>query len=122
MTLDQLIHLGWQDAADYFCERGTRYSTSELRVQADIRLQTDNDPAAPALTTIGQRMECLDIVAGISQIPQQASRPGSCHIQLELVMPQWNTSILVLEPALEHDWSVFLQAKPVESVSFYPCM
>jgi len=65
MKLDELTQLGWEDTADYFRETDKKYGTSELRVAAVIQLQTDDDTAAPALTTFGKLMECVDIVPRI---------------------------------------------------------
>jgi len=96
--------------------------TSALRVPAVVQQQTDDDAATPVPTTIGELLECLKIVPGISQMPQGTSRPGSSHIRLCSVKPQSNTSISGLEPAAEHDMSSLLKAKPVEPVSFYPCI
>jgi len=67
-------------------------------------------------------MERLDIVPGISQMPQGTSRPGSSNIQVGSVKRQSNTSISGLEHAVEPHTSPLLQAKPVETVSFYPCI
>jgi len=64
-------------------------------------------------------MESLDIVPGISE---GTSRSGSSHIRLGSVKPQSKSSIPSGEPAREPDLSPFLKAKPVEPVSFYPCI
>jgi len=118
MKLDELTQAGWEDAADYFCERDKKYGTSELRVPAVVQPQTNDDAPAPLSTTFGELMESLDIVPGISQRPQGTSRPGSCHIRLGWVKPQSKSSI----PSGEPDSSTLLKAKPVEPVSFYPCI
>jgi hypothetical protein len=57
-------------------------------------------------------MERLDIVPGISQMPQGSSQPGSSHIQLGLGNPQSNTTISGHEPAAEPDILPLLTAKP----------
>ena len=121
MKIDDLTHPGWEDAANYLCERYKMYGTCELRVPAIIQPQTDDDAVAPALTSFGEHMECLGIVPGISQLPQGTSRSGSCHIRLGSVKPQSNTSISGLEPGAERDTSSLLNVKPVEPLSFYPC-
>jgi len=36
MKFDKLTQPGWEDAADYFCERDMTYGTTELRVPADV--------------------------------------------------------------------------------------
>jgi hypothetical protein len=61
IKINELAQPGWEDAADYICERGKRYGTSELRVPAVVQLQTDDDIAVPAATTFGELMECPDI-------------------------------------------------------------
>ena len=122
MKLDELTQPGWEDAADYFRERDKMYGTAQLRVPVVVQPQTDDDASAPPPTTFGELMERLDIVPGISQMPQGTSRPGSSHIRLGSVKPQSNTSISGLEPAVEPDTSPLLKAKPVEPVSFYPCI
>jgi hypothetical protein len=67
-------------------------------------------------------MESVDIVPGILQWPQGISPPGSCHIRLGSVTLQSKLSIPSGEPASEPDLSTLLKAKPVEPVSFYPCI
>jgi len=70
MKLDELTQPGRENAADYFHERDKTYGTSELRVPAVVQLQTDDDTEAPALTTSGELMECLDILPGMMQMLQ----------------------------------------------------
>jgi len=65
MKLDQLTPPGCEDAADYFCGRDKKYSTSELSVSAVVQPQTNDDAPAPPLTTFGELMDSLDIVPGI---------------------------------------------------------
>jgi len=120
MKLDQLTQPGWEDAVNYFHERDKKYGTSGLQVPAVVQQQTDFDAATPVLTTIGEHLECLDIVPGILQMPQETSRPGSTHIRPSSVKLQSNTSISGLETAAECDTSPLLKAKPVEPVSVYP--
>jgi len=122
MKLDELTQPRWEDAADYLCERDEKCGTSELRVPAVVQPQTNDHAQAPPLTTIGERMESLDIVPGISQRPQRTSRPGGSHIRLGSVKPQSGSSLPSGEPAAEPDSSTLLKAKPVEPVSFYPCI
>jgi len=87
MKLDELTQPGWEDAADYFREQDKKFGKAELWVPVVVQPQTDDDTPAPPLTTFGELMERLDIVPGISQMPQGTSRPGSSHIQLGLVKP-----------------------------------
>ena len=110
MKLDELTQPGLEDAADYFRERDKKYGTAELRVPVVVQPQTDDGASAPPPTTFGELMERLDIVPGISQMPQGTSRPGSCHIRLGSVKPQSNTSISGLEPAVQPDTSPLLKA------------
>ena len=63
-------------------------------------------------------MECLEIVPGISQMPQGTARPENSHSRLGSVKPQSNLSVPGLEPAWELDLSPLLKEKPVETVSF----
>jgi len=122
MKLDELTQLRWEDAADYFRERDKMYGTAKLRVPVVVQPQTDDDASAPPPTTFRKLMERLDIVPGISQMPQGTSRPGSSHIWLCSVKPQWNTSMSRLEPAIEPNTSPLLKAKPVEPEGFYMCI
>jgi len=122
MKLDELTQPGWEDAADYFREQDKKYGTVELRVLVVVQPETDDDASAPPPTTFGELMDRLDIVPGISQMLQGTSWPGSSHIRLGLVKPQSNTTISGLEPAAEPDTLPLLKAKPVEPVSFYPCL
>jgi len=64
-------------------------------------------------------MESLDIVPGISEV---TSWPGSSHIRLGSVKPQSKLRVPTGDPAAEPDSSPLLKAKPVEPVSFYPCL
>jgi len=116
MKLDELTQPGWEDAADYSKESNKKYGTSELRVPAVVEPQPDNHVAEPAPTTFGELMQLLEIVPGISQMPQGTSRPECSHIRLGSVKPQSNISISGLLPAIDSDMSTLLKAKPVELV------
>jgi len=122
MKLDEFTQPGWEDAADYFRERDKKYGTTELRVPAVVQPQTMDDAPTPPPATFGQLMDSLDKVPGISQRPQVTSRPGSSHISLGSVKPQSQSSIPSGELAAEPDSSMLLKAKPVEPLSFYPCI
>jgi len=117
-----LTQPGWEDAADYFRVRDKKYGTSKLKVLAVVQLETADRNAVPAPTTFGELMESLEIVPGISQLPQGTSRPGSSHNRLGLVNPQLRTRISGHQPAAKGDMSPVLRAKSIEPVSFYPCM
>jgi hypothetical protein len=82
IKLDKLTQPGWEDAADYFHERATKYDTSKSRVPIVIQPQTNQDAPAPPPKSFGELMESLDIAPGTSQTPQGTSRPGSSHIRL----------------------------------------
>jgi hypothetical protein len=71
MMLDQLPQLGLGDVADNFHDRDVKYGKTTSMVLAVIELHTDDVAAAPAATTFGELMECLDIIHRISQIPQK---------------------------------------------------
>jgi len=122
MKLDELTQPGWEDAADYFREREKKYGTTKLRVPAVVQPQTIDDDPEPPSATFGELMESLDIVPGISQRTQRTSRPGRSHNRLGSVKPQYKSSIPSREPAAEPDSSMLLKAKPVEPLSFYPCI
>jgi len=122
MKFDELTQPRWENAADYLWGRDMKYPTSGMRVPAVIQLQTDDVTIVPALTTFGELLQCLDIVPGILQMPQGTSRPGSTHIRLGLVTPQSDTCIPSLAPTAEPDSSHLLKVKPIEPVSFHPCI
>jgi hypothetical protein len=50
------------------------------------------------------------------------SRPESSQMKLGSEKPQSHKIIPVLSPATATDWMLIQDAKPVEPVSFYPCM
>jgi hypothetical protein len=120
MTLDKLTQPGWEYAADYFRERDKMYGTSILLVPSVIHQQTDVNAATPVPTTIAELLKCLDIVPGISQLPQGTSRPGNSHMRLGSGKPLLNTGISDLAPAAKPDSPVDLNLKPAELVSIYP--
>ena len=120
--LDELTPPGGKDIADYCHERNQKYGISELRVLAVIQPQTDDDIAAPAPRTFGDLMECLYIVPRILQMLQGTSPPGSSHIRLGSSKPLLNPSLSGLAAAVKPDLSPIDTAKPVEPVSFYPCI
>ena len=119
MKFDKVTQPGWEDAPDYFRERDKMYGTSELRVPAIVQQRPNDDAPLHPPTTSAELMESLNIVPGISE---GISRPGSSHIRLGSVKPQSKSSIPSGEPAAEPDSSPLLKAKPVEPVSFYPCI
>jgi len=122
LNLDELTQPGWEDAGNYFDERHMKYGTSELKVRAVLQPQTDDDAVAPALRKCGDLLACLDIVARIAQMTQGTSRPGRSHMSRGFGNPQSNTSIPSFAPAVETDSSIIQNVKPVELVSFFPCI
>ena len=106
---------------DYFCETDKKYGTPKLRVPTVVQPQLDHDAAAPALTTFGELMECLNIVPSIPQMLQRTSRPGSSHNRLGSGKPQWAMSLRGLAPAVEHDSSLIQNAKLVELICIDRC-
>ena len=122
MKLDELTQPGCRDSADYFCERDKKYGTTELKVPAVVKPHTDNNAAIPAPSTFGELMESVDIIPGISQMPQGTSRPGSSHMRLGSGRPQLNTRIASLPPEVEPDSSLINKANPIEPIGIYPCI
>ena len=82
MKLHQLTQPGWGDTADYFHKKDEKYGTSDLKVPAVIRSKSDHVAAAPPLTTVGELLETLDSLPGISRMPQDTSRPGCSHMRV----------------------------------------
>jgi len=89
---------------------------------AVVKSQTDDNADASALSSFGELMESLDIVPGMSQMTEGTCRPGSSHIRLGFGKPRWDTNLADLEHAAEHDSLPIPNGKPVEPVSFYPCI
>jgi len=56
MRIDELMQPGWGDAANYFRAKDMKYGTTELKIPAVLRPQTDTTAAPPALTTFGGLM------------------------------------------------------------------
>jgi len=119
MRFDELTQPRWEKAADYFRARDKKYGTSELRVPEVVQQRTNDDAPPHPPTTFAELLESIDIVPGISE---GTSRPRSSHIRLGSVKPQSKSSIPSGEPAAEPNSSPLLKAKPVEAVSFYPCI
>jgi len=122
MKLAELTQPGWGDAADYFPEIDTKYGTSELKVPAIIKSQTDHVAAAPSPTTFGELLETLDIVPGISPMPQCISQPGSSHMRVGSGKPKSPERISSFPPGVESDPSLMMYATPVQPVSAYHCI
>jgi len=73
MRLDALTQPGWGDAADCFRESDIKNGTTELKVPAVLKAQTDTTAATPSPKTFGELMQVLDIVPRQSQMPQVTS-------------------------------------------------
>jgi len=95
---------------------------TELKVSAVVKSPTDQVAAAPPLTTFGELIECLDIVSGISRMPEDTSRPGSGHMRLHSTKPQSTKRITPPRPCAESDLPQIKYAMPVEPVRFYYCI
>jgi len=122
MKLDELTEPECEDAADSFCERDTMYGTSELRFPDIVVPPTDDNLTSPQVTSWGEIIECTEIVPEISQMLRGTSRPGSSFIWVGSVNLQMKTSIHCPAPVAEPQLSPLLDAKPFETVSFYPCI
>jgi len=120
MTLAELTQQQWGDAFYHFHERDQLHSTTDSRFLEVVNLQMDDVAAAPAPTTVGEHMECIDIIPGILQMPQETSQPGSSCRRLGSRKPQWKHCIACLPPDMETNSSPTQNTKPVEPVSFYP--
>jgi hypothetical protein len=122
MKLNELPLPGWEDATHHFCECDMKNGSSELRVPAVVRPQTNEEAPAPSPTTFGELMKSLDIVPVISLRPQGTSRHTNSHIRVGSVKLQSESSIPSGELAAEPNSSTLLNAKPAEQVSCYPCI
>jgi len=109
IKLNELKEPGSEYTVNHICENDKMYVTHQMRELALIPLQTDDDDASPATTTLGECLECLEIVPGISQMLQPTPRSGSSHYRLGSVMPVSNTNISGLEPGTECHTSDFLK-------------
>jgi len=122
MKLAELAQPGWRDAADCYHERDKMYGMTELTVPAVVKSQTDQVAAALPLTTFEELIETLDIVPGISQMPQDISQPGHSHIRLGLRKPQSPEYISSLPPAAESDSLHIKYVTQAEPVLFSHCI
>ena len=122
IKLDDLTQPGWGDAADDFRERDKKYGTSELKVPAGIKSETDHVAAAPSPTRFGELLETLDIVPGISPMPQCTSRPASSHMRVGSGKPKSPERISSFPPGAKPDSSQMTYATPVQPVSAYHCI
>jgi len=114
MRLDELTQLGWGDAANYFREWDLKYGTSELKVLAVVKPQTDTTAATPSPTTFGEDMQVPGILPGQSQMPQDTSRQGSGQMRLGSEIPQANNQVVSLMPDAVPDSSQRAIVMPVQ--------
>jgi len=122
MRLDQLTQPGWGDAADDLCETDMQYGTIELKVPAVGKPQTDSTAATPSQTPFAELMQALDIIPGQSQMPEVTSQQRSSQIRLGSEKPQADNHIVPPMPAVVPDSSHIQIAKPVQPVSYLPCI
>jgi hypothetical protein len=114
MKSNKSSHPGWDNTPAYYRDRETKYGLSEIRVPAVIQPQTDEDAAASGMTPLGELLECLDIVRGISQMLHGTFRLARSYMSLGSGKLRWNISIPCLAPGSESDWLLILNVKPVE--------
>ena len=117
---DRLMQPGWEAVADLFHERGKMYGTTELKVQAVVQPQTEDDAASSPPMTFGERMQNLDSIPGKLLMRQVTSRPGSCCKRLVSQNPEMHKCIPSFPPNTKRDLVMITESKRVESVSFYP--
>jgi len=120
MMLDNLLQSEWGDTADYFNERDMKYGTTELKVLAVVKHQTDTPAPTQLPMTFGELMQTLDIIPGQSQMPQVTSPPWSSQMRLGSEKPQTQSDIEHLLPEVVSDSLQMEIAKSVQPVSFYP--
>jgi len=96
--------------------------TAELKVPAVVTPRIDTTAASASPTTAGEHMQTLDIVRGQLEMLAVTSQPGSSQMRLRSEKPQSNKFIPVLAPDAATCSTPMQDAKPVEPVSFYPCL
>jgi len=116
IKLGELTQPRWGDMANNYRERDKQYRMTGLKVPAVIRSQMDQVVAAPSLTTFGELIETLDIVPGISRMPQDTSQPGSSQMGLGSGKPHSPKRIPSLQPSAASDWAQTKYAMAVELV------
>jgi len=119
LRLDELMQLGWGEAAHYFRERDMKYETTELKVPAVVKPQTDTTAATPSPITFGEVMQVLDIVAGQSRMPHVMYRQGSSQMRLGSEKPQADDHMVSRMPDTVPDSLQREIATPVQPVSIY---
>jgi len=99
-----------------------KYGMTHLKIPAVGKPQEDSTAATPSPTTFGKLMQTLDIVPGQSQMPQVTSRQGTSQMRLGSEKPQADNHMVPPMPAAVPDSSPIEIEKPVQPVSFYPCI
>jgi len=122
MKLDDLTQPEWHDIADFFCQSVIEYGTTEFKVPAVVKRQTDTTAATPSPTTFGELIQTLVNVPGQSQMTQLMSRPGTSQMCLCSEKPQAHSHISPLMPDAVPNSSQMEISKPVEHISVYPCI
>jgi len=120
MRLDELMQPGRGDAANYFHERDMKYGTTELKVPAVVKPQTDRTAATPSPTTLRGLTQVLDIVPGQSEMWQVTSQQGRSQIRLGSEKPRAENQIVSLMPDPVPDSSQIEIAMTVQPMSFHP--
>jgi len=122
MRLAKLTQPGWGDVGNYFHKRDMWYGTTELNVPAVVKPQIDTTAATPSPISVREHMQTPEIVWGQSEMPVVTSRPGNSQMRLGSEKPQSHKFILVLSPGMATYFMPIQDSKPIEPVSFYPCM
>jgi len=120
MRLDELMQPGWGEVGDKLRERDMKHGTTELKILAVLKPQTDMTAATPSPITFGELMQVLDVVPEQSQRPQVTSRQGSSQLRLGSEKPQADNHIESLTPDAVPDSSQREIGKSVRPVSIYP--
>jgi hypothetical protein len=84
MKLDELMHPGWGNAADYRYERDKKFVRTELKVSAVDQPQTGDDAVSSGSKKVGEPMLTLQSIHQKFEIPQLTSQPGSSRLRLAL--------------------------------------
>jgi len=122
IRLDKLTQQEWGDAADYFHEGDMKNGTTELKVLAVGKPQTDTTAATPSQTTFGELMQVLHIIPGQSQMPQVMSHHGTSQMRPGSEKPQPANHIVSLMPNTVPDSLQREIATPGQHMSFHPTL
>jgi len=120
--LDEITQRGSGDVADNLHEQDTLYWMSELKVPRVMKSETEHVAAATPPTTLGALVGTLDIVTGISWMPQCPSQPESRHMRVGSGTPKSPEHTSSLPPGADSDLSQIMYATQVQPVSTYQCI